>query len=75
MSVRPKCYFLKHADGRFYSFTDQATYDGPQFSKDYRDAKLMSRQGAANVQRRLLDPRWHGERFEIIHETEAAMPR
>lgn len=68
--MEPKNYYLRHADGRFYSFVDQRTYDGPQFCRDYRSAKLFSRRGAANVQRRLLDPKWHGERFEIVHESE-----
>lgn len=58
-----KKYVVKHEDGRYYSFTDQTNYDGPQFSKDIRNAKVMTAQGAGKVIKLLSDPKWHGETF------------
>lgn len=67
--MKPK-YALRHADGRYYSFAGGQTYDGPQFSKDPRNAKLMSIQGARSVQVRLADRAFHGEQFELVTENE-----
>lgn len=64
-------WVLKHADGRFYSFADQSTYDGPQFCRDVRDAKRMTYRGACNVRARLLNPKWHGEEFEVVRPPQA----
>lgn len=58
-----KKYVVKHEDGRYYSFTDQDTYDGPQFSRDIRDAKVMSPQGAGKVIKMLADRNWYGQTF------------
>ena len=66
---KPK-FALRHADGRYYSFAGGNIYDGPQFSKDWRNAKLMTIQGATSVQKRLASKQWHGERFELVPQTE-----
>lgn len=70
MIRQPKVFVLRHADGRFYAFSDRKTYCGPQFTNDSRDAKRMTRAGAASTQRMLINPKLHGERFEIVHESE-----
>ena len=67
--MTPK-YALKHEDGRYYSFAGGDLYDGPQFSKDPRNAKIMNIQGARSVQKRLEDRHVHGERFELVAESE-----
>lgn len=59
--MEPKEYCLRHADGRFYSFL--STRRAPQFCFDCRGAKMLSKRGAAEIQRRLL------ERFEVVHES------
>lgn len=63
VSKRIKKYVVKHEDGRYYSFTDKQTYDMPQFSRDIRDAKLMTAQGAGSVIKRLADPKYYGQTF------------
>ena len=67
-------FVLKHADGRYYSFTDWINYDGYQFSRSHVDAKKMSAQGAATVKRILASRKHHGETFEIIPESELSKP-
>lgn len=64
--LRAKQHALRHKDGRWYSFAGGKNYDGPQFSKDYRNAKIMSIQGARSVQKLLADPAYHGESFELV---------
>lgn len=59
-------YVLRHADGRYYSFTDRHHYDGPQFSKDPGNAKRMTAAGCSQAQRMLANPKFHGETFERI---------
>jgi hypothetical protein len=63
-------YVLKHADGRYYCFTDRVNYDGPQFSKDPGTAKRMTAAGCSQAQRMLADPKFHGEVFERVPVTE-----
>lgn len=62
-SRRVKKYVVKSEDGWYYSFTDMQNYDMPQFSKDIRDAKLMTAQGAGSVIKRLADPKYYGKTF------------
>lgn len=59
-------YVLRNAKGEYYSFTDQNTYDGPQFSRDPGNAKQMSAQGCGNVRKLLAKPSYHGVQFERI---------
>lgn len=61
-----KRYVLRHKDGRYYSFVDWDTYDSPQFSRDWRDAKQMTAAGCSQAKKMLEDPKRWGEPFERI---------
>ncbi|WP_274644125.1 hypothetical protein [Pseudomonas serbica] len=65
-AVRGKLYTLRNAKGEYYSFADQANYDGPQLSRDPRNAKQMTAQGCGAVKRWLANPKYHGVEFERV---------
>lgn len=74
MSQPKPRYALRNAQGFYYCFTDRAHYCGPQLSRDPRNAKLMTAQGAGSVRRMLADPRYYGQPFERVSESELPPP-
>jgi hypothetical protein len=63
-------YTLRNAKGEYYSFTDQANYDGPQLSRDPGNAKRMTAQGCGAVKRVLANPKYYGVEFERVSVTD-----
>lgn len=60
-----KKYVLVDKKGRYYMFWDKQTYGEPEFSKDPKNAKVMTAQGCASAKRMLDKDGYYVERQEI----------